>query len=166
MACQPNCHNGIRQTAPKAACRQPNTLPPHRIMTISERNLRQATFTPLLGRHPSDDIEATIKEITRGRCAAISVPDEGTERLAVIIEVKKRGDSDEDARHELEIVNVKSPWRSQLARPRRRASRSGMSGLDPVHHQRHGQASGVCRAVPARSVRPFGRLGASLSEAY
>jgi hypothetical protein len=48
MTRQPNCHNGIRQNTPKAACRQPNPLPPHRVMTISERNLRQATFTPPL----------------------------------------------------------------------------------------------------------------------
>ena len=42
--------------------------------------------------HSPDDIEATIQEITGGRCAAIAVPDEGTEKLVVIIEVKKRGD--------------------------------------------------------------------------
>ena len=48
---QPNCHNEIRQSTPKAAYRQPIPLPPHRIMTVSERNLRQATITPLLGRH-------------------------------------------------------------------------------------------------------------------
>jgi fatty acid CoA ligase FadD28 len=46
--------------------------------------------------HAPDDIEATIQEITRGRCAAIAVPDQGTEQLVVIIEVKKRGDSDEE----------------------------------------------------------------------
>ena len=43
--------------------------------------------------HSPDDIEATIQEITGGRCAAIAVPDEGTEKLVVIIEVKKRGES-------------------------------------------------------------------------
>ena len=47
--------------------------------------------------HSPDDIEATIQEITRGRCAAIGVPDEGIEKLVAIIELKKRGDSDEDA---------------------------------------------------------------------
>jgi long-chain fatty acid adenylyltransferase FadD28 len=49
-------------------------------------------------------IEATIQEITRGRCAAIAVPDEGTEQLVVIIEVKKRGDSDEEAMDKLGLV--------------------------------------------------------------
>ncbi|SOJ54338.1 Long-chain-fatty-acid--AMP ligase FadD28 [Mycobacterium simulans] len=48
--------------------------------------------------HSPDDIEATIQEITRGRCAAISVPgDRSTEKLVAIIEFKKRGDSDEDS---------------------------------------------------------------------
>ncbi len=48
--------------------------------------------------HSPDDIEATIQEITRGRCAAISVPgDRSTEKLVAIIELKKRGDSDQDA---------------------------------------------------------------------
>ena len=48
--------------------------------------------------HSPDDIEATIQEITRSRCAAISVPDDrSNEKLVAIIELKKRGDSDEDA---------------------------------------------------------------------
>jgi long-chain fatty acid adenylyltransferase FadD28 len=54
--------------------------------------------------HSPDDIEATIQEITRGRCAAIAVPDEGTEKLVAIIELKKRGDSDEDAMEKLGVV--------------------------------------------------------------
>jgi long-chain fatty acid adenylyltransferase FadD28 len=47
--------------------------------------------------HSPDDIEATIQEITAGRCAAIAVPDKGVEKLVAIIELKKRGDSDEEA---------------------------------------------------------------------
>ena len=43
--------------------------------------------------HSPDDIEATIQEITPGRCAAIAVPDEVHEKLVAIIELKKRGDS-------------------------------------------------------------------------
>jgi fatty acid CoA ligase FadD28 len=54
--------------------------------------------------HSPDDIEATIQEITRGRCAAIAVPDEGTEQLVVIIEVKKRGESHEEAADQLTVV--------------------------------------------------------------
>jgi fatty acid CoA ligase FadD28 len=47
--------------------------------------------------HSPDDIEATIQEITRGRCAAIAVSDQGTEQLVAIIEVKDRGQSIEAA---------------------------------------------------------------------
>lgn len=47
--------------------------------------------------HSPDDIEATVQEISGGRCAAIAVPDGATEKLVVIIEAKKRGDSDEEA---------------------------------------------------------------------
>ncbi|OOK82001.1 long-chain-fatty-acid--AMP ligase FadD28 domain protein [Mycobacterium kansasii] len=53
----------------------------------------------------SDDIEATIQEITRGRCAAISVPsDRSTEKLVAIIELRKRGDSDPDAMERLGAI--------------------------------------------------------------
>ncbi|WP_083562153.1 AMP-binding protein [Mycobacterium malmoense] len=47
--------------------------------------------------HYPEDIEATVQEITRGRVAAISVPVNSTEQLVTIIELKKRGHSDEDA---------------------------------------------------------------------
>ena len=43
--------------------------------------------------HSPDDIEARIQEITRGRCAAIAVPDKKTEKLVAIIEFKNRGES-------------------------------------------------------------------------
>ncbi len=46
--------------------------------------------------HYPDDIEATIQEITRGRAAAIAVPDGHTEKLVAIVELKKRGDSPEE----------------------------------------------------------------------
>ncbi|OBI74483.1 acyl-CoA synthetase [Mycobacterium sp. E740] len=54
--------------------------------------------------HSPDDIEATIQEITQGRCAAIAVPDRETEKLVVIIEAKKRGGSDEEAAEKLAEV--------------------------------------------------------------
>ncbi len=41
--------------------------------------------------HSPDDIEATIQLITRGRCVAISVPDDGIEKLVAIAELKNRG---------------------------------------------------------------------------
>ncbi|WP_193048600.1 AMP-binding protein [Mycolicibacterium baixiangningiae] len=54
--------------------------------------------------HYPDDIEATIQEITGGRAAAISVPDDATERLVAIAEVKKRGSTEEEAMRTLHNV--------------------------------------------------------------
>jgi long-chain fatty acid adenylyltransferase FadD28 len=54
--------------------------------------------------HSPDDIEATIQEITRGRCAAIAVPDGSTEKLVVIIEAKLRGESHEESMDKLSAV--------------------------------------------------------------
>ncbi len=54
--------------------------------------------------HSPDDIEATIQEVTPGRCAAIAVPDKGVEKLVAIIELKKKGESDGDATDRLRLV--------------------------------------------------------------
>ena len=54
--------------------------------------------------HYPDDIEATIQEITGGRVAAISVPDDQSEQLVAIVELKKRGSSDEEAVSRLHTV--------------------------------------------------------------
>jgi acyl-CoA synthetase (AMP-forming)/AMP-acid ligase II len=54
--------------------------------------------------HSPDDIEATIQEITRGRCVAIAVPGNDVEKLVAIIELKKRGDTCEDAMDTLSFV--------------------------------------------------------------
>ena len=51
-----------------------------------------------------EDIEATVQEITGGRVAAVSVPVNSTEKLVTVIELKKRGDSDEEAMHRLTRV--------------------------------------------------------------
>jgi long-chain fatty acid adenylase/transferase FadD26 len=45
--------------------------------------------------HYPDDIEATIQEISGGRVAAICVPEERTERLVAVVEIKKRGSSND-----------------------------------------------------------------------
>lgn len=42
--------------------------------------------------HSPDDIEATIQEISAGRCAAIAIPQDGVEKLAAIVEVKQKKD--------------------------------------------------------------------------
>lgn len=54
--------------------------------------------------HSPDDIEATIQEISRGRCAAIAVPDGHTEKLVVIIEVRKRAEPPEEPESHLSAV--------------------------------------------------------------
>lgn len=54
--------------------------------------------------HSPDDIEATIQEVTPGRCAAIAVPDNGVEKLVAIIELKKRDNPDEKAADRLSFV--------------------------------------------------------------
>jgi fatty acid CoA ligase FadD28 len=46
--------------------------------------------------HSPDDIEATIQVITRGRCVAIAVPDDGIEKLVAIAELKDRRGVGED----------------------------------------------------------------------
>lgn len=47
--------------------------------------------------HYPEDIEVTVQAITGGRVAAIAVPVKSTENLVTIIELKKRGDSPEEA---------------------------------------------------------------------
>lgn len=64
--------------------------------------------------HYPDDIEATIQEITGGRVAAISVPDEITEQLVAIIELKRRGASAEEAM--LKLRSVKREVASAISR--------------------------------------------------
>ncbi len=63
--------------------------------------------------HYPEDIEATIQEITRGRVAAISVPLNSTEKLVTIIELKERGDSNDEAMHWL--TGVKSDVTSAIS---------------------------------------------------
>jgi fatty acid CoA ligase FadD21 len=47
--------------------------------------------------HFPEDIEATVQQITGGRVAAISVPVNSTENLVTVVEVKKHGDTNEEA---------------------------------------------------------------------
>jgi fatty acid CoA ligase FadD28 len=57
--------------------------------------------------HSPDDLEATIQTVAPGRCAAISVPDRGTEKLVAIVELKNRLDSSDDALDKFELVKRK-----------------------------------------------------------
>jgi long chain fatty acid CoA FadD26 len=54
--------------------------------------------------HYLDDIEATIQEITGGRVAAISVPNDQSEQVVAIIELKKRGSSEAEMLDKLHTV--------------------------------------------------------------
>lgn len=64
--------------------------------------------------HYPDDIEATIQEITGGRAAAISVPDDITEQLVAIIELNHRGASEEEA--VLKLRSVKREVTSAISK--------------------------------------------------
>jgi fatty acid CoA ligase FadD28 len=63
--------------------------------------------------HSPDDIEATIQLITRGRCVAIAVPDDGMEKLVAIAELKDRGEAGEDVVQKFE--NVKNDVTSAIS---------------------------------------------------
>ncbi len=54
--------------------------------------------------HSPDDIEATVQEVSRGRCAAIAVPDGPTEKLVVIIEFRKPPESPDLPTEQLSAV--------------------------------------------------------------
>ncbi|MCA9054695.1 MAG: AMP-binding protein, partial [Planctomycetaceae bacterium] len=58
--------------------------------------------------HYPDDIEATIHDISKGRVAAIAVPDEHTEQLVAIVEVKDVNSG--------ELETVKRKLKSEIAR--------------------------------------------------
>jgi hypothetical protein len=97
--------------------------------------------------------------ITGGRVAAIAVPDEDSEQLVVIIEVKKRGASDEDVMHNFAVV--KREVTSAIS------NSHGLGVADlvlvppgsiPITTSGKGKTRGVCRTVPARSIRPPGRV--------
>jgi len=63
--------------------------------------------------HAPEDIEATVTEVTGGRCVAVAVPDDAVEKLVVVMEVRKRGDSDEEASQKL--VELKSAVSSAIS---------------------------------------------------
>ncbi len=54
--------------------------------------------------HAPDDIEATISELTRGRVAAIAVPEYGVEQLVAVMEIKIRSDSDAEVMDKITAV--------------------------------------------------------------
>lgn len=94
---------------------------------------------------------------------AISVPDEGTEKLVASIELKRRGHSDEDAMDK--IVAVKRGVNSAISDPHGFAVADLVvvaPGSIPITTSGRLDV-GVRRAVPARAVRPRGRLAVPAS---
>jgi hypothetical protein len=68
----PTATKEFGKTTPKPAWRQPIPSPSHRIMNASERSLRQATFTPLLGRHHQQpSLRHILTRTNLGRVLAI-----------------------------------------------------------------------------------------------
>jgi long chain fatty acid CoA FadD26 len=63
--------------------------------------------------HYPDDIEATIQEISKGRSAAISITADQTEKLVAIVEVKKRGGSDDE--HAARLKSLKREITSAIS---------------------------------------------------
>lgn len=54
--------------------------------------------------HYPDDIETTVQEISGSRAAAIAVSGDSTEKLVVIVEFKKRGESEEHVADKLRTI--------------------------------------------------------------
>ncbi len=107
--------------------------------------------------HYPDDIEATIQEITGGRVAAISVPDDRSEQLVAIAELKKRGGSRGGAGQASRREAGSRLGDQEVAQRAGRGSGPGAAGVDSDHDQRQGTACGVRGAVPTGRVQPFGR---------
>ncbi len=109
--------------------------------------------------HYPEDIEATVQEITGGRVAAISVPVNSTENLVTVIELKKRGDSNEEAMRWLSLRQKRRHLGDiQCARLECRGPRSGIARVDSHHDERQDPARRLCRAVPPGPIHPVGRL--------
>ena len=98
----------------------PTDLPEHDWLRTGDRGFISGGDLFIVGRikdmlivrgrnHYSEDIEATVRTITRGRVAAIAVADEQSEKLVTIIEFKQRDDD-----HEL--TGVKSDVTAAISR--------------------------------------------------
>jgi fatty acid CoA ligase FadD28 len=57
--------------------------------------------------HSPDDLEATIQSVAPGRCAAITVADDGTEKLVAIIECKNRAAANQDPMDYFDVLKRK-----------------------------------------------------------
>ncbi len=102
--------------------------------------------------HYPDDIEATVAEFTGGRVAAISVPDEATEKLVVVAELKKQADPTAAGREWAEALeSVKQQVTAAISQTHsvRLADFALVRpGLPAADHQRQGAPRVLRRAVP------------------
>jgi fatty acid CoA ligase FadD28 len=57
--------------------------------------------------HSPDDLEATIQSVAPGRCAAIAVPDYGTEKLVAIVECKNRAAANQSPMDNFDVLKRK-----------------------------------------------------------
>jgi fatty acid CoA ligase FadD28 len=57
--------------------------------------------------HSPDDLEATIQSVAPGRCAAIAVADDGTEKLVAIIECKNRAAANQEPMDNFDVLKRK-----------------------------------------------------------
>jgi long chain fatty acid CoA FadD26 len=106
---------GARLTDPSAGTPQESWLRTGDLGVMSEGELfiigRIKDLLIVDGRnHYPDDIEATIQEITGGRVAAISVPNDRSEQLVAIIELKNRAGSDDEVVERLHTVRREVTW--------------------------------------------------------
>ncbi len=110
--------------------------------------------------HYPDDIEATIQEITGGRAAAISVPDDHTEQLVAIVELKQRGNSPKDATRWLR--NIKNEVTSAISQSHRLRVADVVlvpPGSIPITTSGKVRRSACIERYRPRRLRTLGRAG-------
>ena len=107
--------------------------------------------------HYPDDIEATIQEITGGRVAAISVPDDRSEQLVAIVGAQEARQLRRGGREQISHRETGSGVGDfEVARPAGGRSRHGAAGFDPDHHERKDPTLGVRRDLPSGGIQPPG----------
>jgi len=86
--------------------------------------------------HSPDDLEATDPERRAGTLPAISVPDNDTEKLVAIIELKNSADSTKKRWITRRLKRKSTSAISNVHGTQRRGSRCGSTWFDSHHHQR------------------------------
>lgn len=80
-------------------------------------------------------------KIELGRCAAVAIPDGHAEKLVVIIEVTKRGGSDEEVLYKFDVIKGgDSPRRYQIRTPLASRSPCGATWFESDEQYRQDQS--------------------------